>query len=111
MTYRCADCVYSEPTDNLCEMKCIKHDGEIVKCMNNHCDDLILRPFQFISHLCFVTNRKGSEEYSWSDAEKLAIHLLENMGFAGMTLPEKLYLFRNSSGKRPDYEEIKNGGL
>ena len=111
MTYRCVDCVYSERIiDTFCDMKCLKHD-EVVKCMNNHCDDLILKPFQLISHLCFVTNRKHSEDYSWNDADRLAVHLLDNISFAGMTTPEQLGLFTNNSGERPYDEEIEKGGV
>ncbi len=97
MTYRCVDCVFSEVNDKqFCDMTCLKH-RKTVKCMDNHCDDLILRPFQFVSHLCYVHNQP---DFTWRHADSMAKGILEMHGFAGMQIPEKLCLFENTSGKR-----------
>lgn len=105
MTYRCNDCVYSEIIDkNKCDMKCLKH-GDIVQCMNNHCDDLILKPFQFVSHLCYASNYEKyvkAGKFNWSDADSMASDILHVHGFAGMTLPDNLEIFRDASGKADD---------
>ena len=109
MTYRCVDCVFSEVNDKqFCDMTCLKH-RKTVKCMNNHCDDLILRPFQFLSHLVYASNRvKGDpSKFSWSDADCMAKDILDKYAFAGMKTPEKLYLFENTSGKTADKEEVE----
>lgn len=105
MTYRCSDCVFSEVIDGkFCSMKCLKHD-KTVKCMEIHCDDLILKPFQFISYLCYASNyekyvKKG--KFNWCDADSMAADLLHVHGFAGMTLPDKLEIFRDASGDNDD---------
>lgn len=85
-------------------MKCLKHD-KIVKCMDNHCDDLILKPFQFISYLCYASNYEKyvkSGKFNWSDADSMAADLLHVHGFAAMTLPDKLEIFRDASGDNDD---------
>lgn len=93
MTYRCVDCVYSEIIDkNTCDMKCLKHDKSI-KCMDNHCNDLILEPVRFLSHISYHYNyekyvKKG--KFDWKAADKMAIDHLEKFGFAGMTVPENI---------------------
>ena len=111
MTYRCNDCVYSEIIDkNKCDMKCLKH-GDIVQCMNNHCDDLILKPFQFVSHLCYASNYEKyvkAGKFNWSDADSMASDILHVHGFAGMTLPERLVVGENVSGRRPTEIRIPN---
>ena len=104
MTYRCVDCVFSEVNDKkFCDMTCLKH-RKTVKCMEIHCDDLILRPFQFIAHLCYVHNyhlvKKGKMD--WSKADEMAKEHLDEHGFAGMKTPDKLLLFENTSGKTAD---------
>lgn len=105
MTYRCSDCVFSEVIDRkFCSMKCLKHD-KTVKCMEIHCDDLILKPFQFVSHLCYTSNyekyvKKG--KFNWCDADSMASDILHVHGFAGMTLPDNLEIFRDASGKKDD---------
>ena len=109
MTYRCVDCVFSEVNDKkFCDMTCLKH-RKTVKCMNNHCDDLILRPFQFIAHLCYAYNydlvKKGKMD--WSKADEMAKEHLDKYGFAGMKTPDKLLLFENTSGKTADKEEVE----
>ena len=86
MTYRCKDCVYSEIIDkDKCDMKCLKHN-EIVFCMNNHCDELILKPFQFVSYLCHAYNQELVKE-GWTGADKMAKDHLDKYGFAGMVAP------------------------
>ena len=111
MTYRCNDCVYSEILNkNNCDMRCLKH-GDIVQCMNNHCDDLILRPFQFLSHISYVHNyekyvKKG--KFDWAGADQMAREHLEKYGFAGMTAPERLVVGENVSGRRPTEIRIPN---
>lgn len=87
MTYRCRYCVYAEILDRkVCDMKCLKHD-KIVKCMDNHCEDLILEPRLFLSHLFIAHNRELFKQgkISWSDADTLADSYLIKYGFAGMT--------------------------
>lgn len=93
MTYRCVDCVFSEVLDKqTCDMKCLKHDKN-VKCMDNHCNDLILKPVLLLSHISYHHNyeryvKKG--KFNWSDADKMAMDHLEKYGFAGMTAPENI---------------------
>ena len=111
MTYRCNDCVYSEIIDkNKCDMKCLKH-GDIVQCMNNHCDDLILKPFQFVSHLCYASNYEKyvkAGKFNWSDADSMASDILHVHGFAGMTLPIKLVVGENISGIKSTEIKVQN---
>ena len=105
MTYRCVDCVFSEVNDKqFCDMTCLKH-RKTVKCMDNHCDDLILRPFQFVSYLCYVHNHEDEPEFTWSHADNMAKGILDEHGFAGMQTPDKLYLFENTSGKTSEPRE------
>lgn len=91
MTYRCVDCVFSEIINkNNCDMECLKHD-KTVKCMDNHCKDLILEPVRLLSHIAYHYNyeryvKKG--KFNWNDADKMAIDHLEQFGFAGMKVPE-----------------------
>lgn len=111
MTYRCSDCVFSEVIDRkFCSMKCLKHD-KTVKCMEIHCDNLILKPFQFVSHLCYASNyekyvKKG--KFNWCDADSMASDILHVHGFAGMTVPERLVVGENVSGRRPTEIRIPN---
>lgn len=111
MTYRCSDCVFSERIKGkFCSMKCLKHN-ETVKCMNFHCDDLILKPLQFISHLAYAHNyedhvKKGT--FDWAGADQMAREHLEKHGFAGMTVPEKWELFNDTSGSKPEDIRIPN---
>ena len=111
MTYRCSDCVFSEVIDRkFCSMKCLKHD-KTVKCMEIHCDDLILKPFQFISHLCYASNyekyvKKG--KFNWCDADSMASDILHVHGFAGMTLPIKLVVGENISGIKSTEIKVQN---
>ena len=109
MTYRCVDCVFSEVNNKkFCTMTCLKH-RKTVKCMENHCEDLILRPFQFLAHLSYAHNidlvKKG--EWDWKGADQMAKDHLNKHGFAGMKTPDKLTLFENTSGKTIDKDEME----
>lgn len=109
MTYRCVDCVFSEVNNKKsCTMTCLKH-RKTVKCMENHCEDLILRPFQFLAHLSYAHNidlvKKG--KWDWKGADQMAKDHLKKHGFAGMKTPDKLTLFENTSGKTIEDDEME----
>ena len=89
MTYRCVDCVYSEILDKKsCEMKCLKYDKN-TWCMKNCCDELILKPPLFISHLIYAYRKKHERDYNWSDCDKEAEKILKEHGFYGMIIKDK----------------------
>jgi hypothetical protein len=73
--------------------------------MDNHCDELILRPFQFVSHLCYAYNHEDEPEFTWNHADSMAKRILDEYGFAGMKTPDKLTLFENTSGKTNEPKE------
>ena len=77
--------------------------------MENHCEDLILRPFQFLAHLSYAHNidlvKKG--EWDWKGADQMAKDHLNKHGFAGMKTPDKLTLFENTSGKTIEDDEME----
>lgn len=107
MTYRCVDCVFSEIRDKqTCEMACLKHK-KTVRCMDNHCNDLILIPLMFLSHLCYHQNydyvKKG--KFDWSGADQMAEKLLDESGFAGMIAPDEIALV--PKGNRECSTDIK----
>ena len=106
MTYRCSDCVYSKIEDKkTCEMECLKHK-KTVKCMDNHCDDLILRPFQLLAHLSYAHNidhvRNG--DWDWISADQMAKEHLDKYGFAGMTTPDNIPKIKN---REVHFTEVK----
>ena len=75
MTYRCSDCVYSELSNNIVDLRCLKHD-KIVKCMDTHCEELILEPYQFLSYLSYVHNYEKyvkNGEWDWEGADQMAV--------------------------------------
>lgn len=75
MTDRCVHCVFSEIIDkNTCDMKCIKHN-KTVKCMDNHCEDIILRPYDL---LCYAL-RYYDLANDWGEASELANNFLNNL--------------------------------
>ena len=89
MTYRCIDCVYSEVMDNhSCNMNCIKKREE-VKCMQYCCEDLILKPLLFISHLIYSINLKKDNQVDWSFCDDKARKLLKEHGFYGMGVDDE----------------------
>lgn len=89
MVYRCVHCVYAEVIDKqTCDMKCLKKN-EIIKCMDNCCNELILIPLYFLSHLLYVSNKEKGTTQSWFDCDRKAKNILDKYGFYGMTVPEE----------------------
>ena len=89
MTYRCVDCVYSEVIDKYsCDMECIKKREE-VKCMQNCCEDLILKPVLFVSHLIYSENLKKNNRKDWSFCDDKARRILIKHGFYGMRVNDE----------------------
>lgn len=88
MTYRCVDCVYSEIVDKKeCTMKCIKKDINVF-CMKNCCEELILTPQLFISHLIYASSKKQNNYIGWNESDKKAKQILKEHGFYGMQINE-----------------------
>lgn len=89
MTYRCVDCVFSEVIDKYsCDMICLKRREE-VKCMQNCCEELILIPIMFVSHLIYAQDKEKNKRVNWNDSDKKAKALLKKYGFYGMEVSDE----------------------
>ena len=91
MTYRHFDCVFCNFLDgNTAE--CLKHKKSFVNISNiggfqKHCDDFVLTPLGFISHLLYAKERNnGNTSVLWSETDEKAKEILAKYGFAGMTI-------------------------
>ena len=85
MTYRHYDCVFFNRNGNTAE--CLKHKKTFINIggFQRHCDDLILTPLEFISHLLFSKEReKGNTGITWIETDKKAEKILADYFFAGM---------------------------
>lgn len=91
MTYRHYDCVFFNSTDeNTAE--CLKHKKTFVNIggFQRHCDDLVLTPLEFISHLLFSKEmEKGNTGITWMETDKKAEKILADYFFAGMKKNKK----------------------
>ena len=84
MTYRCVDCVFSEIKDKKnCSMLCLKHKKETT-CMTNCCEDLILVPLMFISHIVYAMDKDKGSQLSWIESDRKTKEILSKYGFYGM---------------------------
>lgn len=89
MTYRCVDCVYSEIIDKgSCEMCCLKKDVKVF-CMQNCCEELILKPVMFISHLIYAYHHKQNKKIDWFESDEQAKSILREYGFYGMGVQDE----------------------
>ncbi|MBR0369519.1 MAG: hypothetical protein IJH63_02200 [Methanobrevibacter sp.] len=88
MTYRHYNCVFFNIIDgNTAE--CLKHKKTFLNIngFKRHCDDLVLNPLEFISHLLYSKeNDKGNTSITWRETDKKAEKILDKYFFAGMNL-------------------------
>lgn len=88
MTYRHYNCVFFNVIDgNTAE--CLKHKKTFLNIngFKEHCDDLVLSPLEFISHLLYCKERdKGNRSITWMETDKKAEKILDEYFFAGMKI-------------------------
>lgn len=94
MTYRHFDCVYFNIIDgNTAE--CLKHKTTFVNIytiggFQNHCNDFVLTPLKFISHLLYNNEKNGGNaSITWVETDEKAKKILKKYGFAGMEIGKK----------------------
>ena len=88
MTYRHFDCVFFNILDgNTAECLKNKKTFENISGYQRHCEDFILTPLKFISHLLYAKEiSNGNMDVLWSETDKRAESILVDYGFAGMKL-------------------------